>query len=280
MMGLIVYGDPDRFWEEVAPHLKGQEARNSLLLGLASNFRVNPKGCLFQIARFERAGLMGALLCSKYLENQNLVVSQTDARTAAALFDKVIKSGVRITGIVGETETAGRYKCLGEASGLTFKVNMAQGIYRCRRVRLPQNAGRFRLRAAVEGDVPKIAEWIEAFHYEAVPHDGAIDPIQIAKAKIDGRMIFLIEDRDEPVAMAGWSRDIGTSASVNMVFTPKVFRRNGYGSIVTALLTKRLFELGKRETNLYTDLGNPTSNKIYRNIGYEFVCNSLHYGIV
>lgn len=79
------------------------------------------------------------------------------------------------------------------------------------------------------------------------------------------------------VSMSCGSRDIGTPASVNLVFTPKNLRKNGYANLATAQLTQHLLDIGKSETNLYTDIGNPRSNKIYQDIGYDVClrCNSF-----
>ena len=48
-------------------------------------------------------------------------------------------------------------------------------------------------------------------------------------------------------------------------------------SAVTAHATKHCLARGLDYCFLYTDLSNPTSNKIYVNIGYEFVCDSADY---
>jgi predicted GNAT family acetyltransferase len=157
---------------------------------------------------------------------------------------------------------------------------MAQGIYRCDEVISPKEPQGLFFRPATLDDKNKIGEWIESFHHEAVPHDPPVNGVELAKTKINGGMIFVVEAAGELLSMAGWSRDIGTSCSVNLVFTPIKHRKNGYGSMVTARLTKHLLRRGKKETNLYTDMKNPTSNKIYQEIGYQFVCGSLHLGVV
>ena len=41
-----------------------------------------------------------------------------------------------------------------------------------------------------------------------------------------------------------------------------------------------LLKQGRNEITLYTDMSNPTSNKIYIDLGYKFVCNSLHLGVI
>ena len=48
----------------------------------------------------------------------------------------------------------------------------------------------------------------------------------------------------------------------------------GYASAITAALSTQLLASGRRFCFLYTDLANPTSNRIYRAIGYEHVCDA------
>jgi uncharacterized protein len=61
------------------------------------------------------------------------------------------------------------------------------------------------------------------------------------------------------------------------VYTPPDLRGRGYGSAVTAHATQEQLAAGRDYCFLYTDLANPTSNKIYMNIGYERVCDSAEY---
>jgi predicted GNAT family acetyltransferase len=52
------------------------------------------------------------------------------------------------------------------------------------------------------------------------------------------------------------------------VYTPPELRGRGYASALTAALTEQLLQR-RRFCYLYTDLANPTSNSIYRRIGYR-----------
>ena len=281
MVQLKVYEDPQLFWNEVSPHLRKAEAKNCLCLGLAYNFQFNSKDCLYQSALFKDGELKGALVLSRYLTNHNFLPSPVaEAETAEKLFKEFKKANIALTGIVGEKATATLYKDLVESNGQKTKVNMIQGVYRCRKVTMPKGAEGLRFRAAGLEDIQKVGEWIEAFQQEAVPHDPPVIGVEMAKAKIDNQMIYLVENNNELVSMAAWSRDIKTSCAVNLVYTPKHLRKKGYASVVTAMLTQHLLNQGKVETNLFTDMTNPTSNKIYMDIGYEFVCDSIHFGVI
>jgi predicted GNAT family acetyltransferase len=60
------------------------------------------------------------------------------------------------------------------------------------------------------------------------------------------------------------------------VYTPPEKRKHGYAAACVHALSKHL--RGSRyRCILYTDLGNPTSNSIYRRIGYRAVAEALRY---
>lgn len=277
-MDTKVYQDPTLFWSEVSPSLLKEEAKNSLILGLSKLFTSNPASYVFQAALFDGAELRGAVVVCRHNLNQNLLPSPTPSIEYAGKLFAILPS--RVTGIVGETSTVGVYSTLFEKQGHRTKPLMTQGIYRCREVIWPKRTEAFQFRRAEESDLDLITQWVEEFQREAIPHETPINVRTVALDKIRHGMIFMLLKSYKPLAMAAWSRDLGTSCTVNLVYTPKPERKNGYGSMVTAYLTQHLLTSGKRETNLYTDMSNPTSNKIYQSIGYKFVSDSIHLEIV
>lgn len=281
-----VYQDTLEFWDEASSFLKQREAENSLSVGLSYYFKNDPTNCVYQSAVFVGQECVGTLVVSQHLMDYNFLPSSvSDLKVAQTLFDEFCKSGIRINGIVAEQKTADVYRLMFEAQGAKFKCSMRQGIYSCSTVKVPVgltpqyalSVQQTQFRVATEKDIPTLAAWIEDFHQEAVPHDSPIDGWEAAQARVSNGMIYVLEKNQELVSMASKSRDIETSCSVNLVFTPKALRGQGYGSIVTARLTELALAEGKRQACLYTDLSNPTSNKIYQNIGYQFVCESCHY---
>jgi hypothetical protein len=59
------------------------------------------------------------------------------------------------------------------------------------------------------------------------------------------------------------------------VYTPPEHRGRGYASTLTASVSQRMVDEGRRFCFLYTDLANHTANKIYRAIGYVPVADAL-----
>jgi GNAT superfamily N-acetyltransferase len=75
-----------------------------------------------------------------------------------------------------------------------------------------------------------------------------------------------------PVAQAVARAPIAGVARIGPVYTPPEYRGHGYGSAVTAAATAAVLAAGAVPV-LYTDLANPTSNKIYQAIGYRAVAD-------
>lgn len=84
----------------------------------------------------------------------------------------------------------------------------------------------------------------------------------------------------EKVCLAGHSplvdTSAGTIARIGPVYTPPEHRRNGYAGALTANLSQELVSQGAK-VMLYTDALNPTSNSIYRRIGYQMIDNNALY---
>jgi predicted GNAT family acetyltransferase len=61
------------------------------------------------------------------------------------------------------------------------------------------------------------------------------------------------------------------------VYTPPALRGRGYASALVAAVSQAQLDAGRRFCFLFTDLANPTSNRIYQDIGYEAVCDVDEY---
>src|SRR5438093_1092376 len=97
-----------------------------------------------------------------------------------------------------------------------------------------------------------------------------------AERWIAGGRLRLWED-GVVVSMAGASGPTPNGIRVGAVYTPPDKRRRGYASALVAALSQEQLDTGKKFCFLYTDLANPTSNKIYQDVGYEPVCDIDEY---
>ena len=76
--------------------------------------------------------------------------------------------------------------------------------------------------------------------------------------------------------MAGGRSAVEGVVRVAGVYTPPGQRGRGYAEACVHALSQHLRDSGYRAA-LYTDLANPTSNSIYRRIGYRAVAEVLRY---
>ena len=122
-------------------------------------------------------------------------------------------------------------------------------------------------------------DWIVAFGREALPDADAERVAAVVDQSLAGigRRIFLWDD-GEPASLAGAGGATPNGIRIGPVYTPPARRERGYASALTAALSQAMLDEGRRFCFLYTDLANPTSNRIYQAIGYEAVTDALMVG--
>ena len=158
---------------------------------------------------------------------------------------------------------------MGRAARADGRRAFRERIYRIERLVAPADIPG-RVRVATPDDRDLLVEWCRAFLAEAL---GRSDPTEATNIVDRGmsagtRTFFLWED-DGPAALAGVNGPTPNGIRIGPVYTPPERRGRGYGSAVTAAATQAQFDAGRRFVYLFTDLANPTSNKIYQAIGYE-----------
>ena len=127
-------------------------------------------------------------------------------------------------------------------------------------------AGRLRL-AAVD-DLERLVRWWRAFSAEAMPRFPD-DAQQAVVVRYEDDALYVWEDGGEPVALIGARPTVNGYGWIGPVYTPPERRRRGYAGAGVAAASRRLLDAGASRCLLFTDLDNPTSNKIYREVGYR-----------
>jgi uncharacterized protein len=155
---------------------------------------------------------------------------------------------------------------------------MLQRIYRLERVR-PVGDVPGRLRRASKADGPVLIPWVRAFHAEAFrEHAPPFDAEQLVDRRLGGSTDGLcLWDDEGPRTLAGFTGPTPHGIRVGPVYTPPEHRGRGYASACVAALSQLLLDRGYRFCFLYTDLANPTSNRIYQRVGYEPVCDVAEF---
>ncbi len=163
--------------------------------------------------------------------------------------------------------------------GNAVELEYRLGVYELSALRMPRHEG-YALVTVGDAEADVAARYLRGFDQECFPDQA--DDEERRRAKIDrhirNRSLFLLRNPDqELVAIAANPRRTPNTASIGDVFTPEERRGRGYGTLVTALLTRRLMGEGKARCNLFTDLANPTSNSIYRSLGYVRIAEACSY---
>lgn len=156
-----------------------------------------------------------------------------------------------------------------EVTGADVREVMAGRLYQLGDLHAPTVPGVARV--ATEDDVELLASWRNAFQVEALGHerdaDRAAETIRLWMAR--GDLYLLWEHDGEAVSWAHTGAPVDGMSRVGPVYTPPEWRGRGYGSAVTAAVSRWARDAGARHVLLFTDLDNPTSNSIYQRIGYR-----------
>ena len=91
----------------------------------------------------------------------------------------------------------------------------------------------------------------------------------MARAVATGGGELLWEVDDEPVAQASARAVVAGMSRIGPVYTPPEHRNHGYAAAVTAAAARWALDQGARHVLLYTDLANPTTNRLYPRLGFR-----------
>ena len=69
--------------------------------------------------------------------------------------------------------------------------------------------------------------------------------------------------------MAGYNEVTAKGVRIAPVYTPPAERRKGYAAACVAHLSQHLLDSGRSWCVIFADVRNPTSNSIYRRMGYR-----------
>lgn len=269
---------PAAFLAAAEPLLLSDEARHNLMLGIAGGLRDHP-GLYPQFRAWSvrtRSRIVAAALQTPPF---NLVLARPEVGEAIeALVHALRSEGVELPGVTGAVPEVDAFA--GSWTGheeLAPHQRMRQRIYRLTEVRPVEDvAGRARI--AKGADRALLLDWVRAFAEESFED---VDPGAVKRqveARLDrGTGGFALWEDGDPVSLVGWGGETPNGVRIGPVYTPPGLRRRGYASALTASVSADQLAAGRRFCFLYTDLDNPTSNRIYMEVGYTPVCDSIDY---
>jgi GNAT superfamily N-acetyltransferase len=167
--------------------------------------------------------------------------------------------------VIGASGAIDAVAAVADGADRPVAQRLDQRLFRLDRLVEPSGVpGRAVVAGAAERDL--LARFSVAFQTETG------GPASFTEPWVDGVMrgadrAWLWEHEGEFVSLAGRRPVADGSARIGPVYTPPACRGRGYAAAVTAAATRDI--LGEDAVPvLFTDLANPTSNRVYQRLGY------------
>ena len=275
---LTIHPDAKAFLAAAGPMLYARETINNLILGVSERLSDDPtayqKPFFATVSGDDDHVILAAVMTPPY----NLILSGDACHETCfpILIDHLTTHPIQIPGVIAQDEMAERFtKVWTDLVGNPYEMSMHMRVYELRQVRKSESP-RGSFQKANPLDIPTIAKWIQAFEQEALGKSQNVDTARAEKLVTAGNMFTWVVD-DVLVSIAAKNRPIAHSITIGGVYTPPEHRRQGSAGALVANLSQYLLDEGYQFVNLFTDLSNPTSNKIYQEIGYHPVCDFKMY---
>ncbi len=278
MMTYTEHKNVKAFSDAVEPYLLRDECVNGLMLGICQRLVAEPgfdgeQPLLATVTSGD--ALHAAALRTPPRKNMHVFAADADSPCgldvlACCLHD----SGAEVPAAFAPTPIAKAFAAeWTRVSGTTPRDGTHQRVHRLESVNHP-NYPPGAMRPATSDDMDLVREWTAGFMQDCFHKPPDEQTYTEAKKRVATGTLFFWDD-GEPRAMAARNRPTATGECVSFVYTPPENRNHGYASAVVARLSQQILDEGKAFCTLFTDLGNPTSNSIYRKIGYVGVADFL-----
>ena len=276
-MQLDTFQTASQFLAVVQEDLEQFETKNSLILGITLSLRKLPVSLditpTFIVVREQDVNVLIAVLVPPH-PVLLAIPGKHSASSFQLLADYLCNANLPVSGV----NAADGYSSIFaeewiRMTGKSVKHTIHQKLFQLTKVvdNLPAVKGT--LRPATLDDLGLMRQWITAFEIDVFGESHM--PSERVMQRVTQGELYIWES-ETPHCMAGKSRPTDNTISINGVYTPKEWRRQGFATATVANLSKELLDEGYSKCVLYTDMANPTSNCIYQKIGYEPVCNFAH----
>lgn len=276
------FTDPTAFRAIVDPLLMPNEARNALFFGVTGTLIDRP-GVYDEFFLWCVIDDGHPVAAAAMTPPHNLLLADDAPYGALVELARFIDdSGLELPGAQGNRPSVDQFRELwSQARRLDADLEVELGVHSLTEVtHSPPVAGRPRV--ATLDDLDMIVGWVGAFLEEADPLSprSNLDRAVRNRLGIDPELggTWLWEVDGQPVALSGYGGRTPNGIRIGPVYTPPDSRRRGYATALVARQSAWLLDHGRDFCFLFTDMANPTSNSIYRKIGYEKVGDARRYG--
>jgi len=265
------------FLNKVTPTLLREAEIHSMIISLALKCREQKK----EVALLARGMNFDGTLAVAGIQTdivRPMIISNSNSENAKKFARALLKKNIYLPGVNGPLLAVDAFsKVWEEEKKVKLQLGLNLRLFELRKVIMPARVSGL-WREATLRDEDLLCQWLDEFGSEAVPHDpktaGDILHEHVRKM-IEGKKMFLWEDKGERVCLVATSRETEKETWIAPVYTPKCFRARGYAGALLANVSQLIVERGKIVL-LFTDLANPTSNSIYPKVGYRALADFRH----
>lgn len=273
-MEVLRFDDAREFREQADPLLLANEAANNLILGVTGNVIERPdsyEAFLGWVVVDDGRPAAASAQTVPY----NLILAVPGSKEAVELLASEIGD---IPGVVGCRPGVDDFVA---ARTEGHRLKMSQGVFQLEAVTFPGSVEGVS-RPALLDEKDELADMWIAFEEEAI---GYVEDAEGTRKNIRLRIetqsprhgAWVHEVGQRIVSLSGHSGPTPNGIRIGPVYTPPEHRGRGYASQLVAAQSQWLLDNGRRYCFLFTDLANPTSNSIYKRIGYRQIAEAANY---
>jgi predicted GNAT family acetyltransferase len=265
-MTWTITSDPGAFLAAAGAFLHAERARNTVILTRVEAMRAQPASDAL-LGSWQAAGepVAGAFM---HTPPYPAALSAMPAAAPAELVAELAAMDRRPPGVNGDPHACDAFAAAWAArTGATATVHRRMRLHRLDALAPPDPMPPG---AAVVAELEHrdlVLAWYEAFGAEIDEPPGDVRPAVDDRLADGGLRLWIVGG--EPVALAGRTRIVAGMARIAPVYTPPAHRGHGYAAAATAAVTQAALDTGVDELLLYTDLANPTANRLYARLGYK-----------
>ncbi len=285
-MKITVYEKPKEFLSAARENLERQEVLNAVILGVVQRMIDDPEifdhGAYLAMVRDGKDEIVLVAM----MDPPHPLTLAGDAgcpEEALGLLAEDIQQSKRVLlSVHGPDPLPERFAPIWALKNdLEFELEMGQGVYELREV-VPSRVVPGKLVRAQPEEVGLISAWMMGFEQDAFGENQTTleKMTEAITHRIKKREWYIWKAGDIPLSMVMKSRPTRHGISISGVYTPPELRGKGYASESVAAFSQKLLDDGYEFVSLFTDLANPTSNKIYMNVGYQHVSDFNKYRFV
>lgn len=265
---VIQYSTVQSYLDDTLDFLLEDIVKNNIILGQCLNFGD------------KEISLDSVLLINYFLENKlvltgfrnmekMILVGKDYTQNDICQFSTYFKEdAIELKGVLGAKDLVSQFSDLFSQNSTIEKELIAHELVKLNEIELSE--GSFEL--ANEADIDLIADWLILFQEECdLDHK-----VSLERAKQDCAS-FIAKNRmykwvvnGKIVSICAENARTEYYSKISLVYTPHNHRKKNYARSCVYSLANKLKNQGQKIC-LFTDKSNPTSNKIYAEIGFEAV---------